>query len=543
MLLTLTVLPFFVLHRQMTSTPTSTPTFFGMDANLAAAYSSTQDWVSHLYHESIGDADGDDSPKVSKSYRQVRTDIANTTLALLYPPGLLGGYRNQVMRFTALVLYAKRQKLDQLYLPSVVWNTQARGNSSATTGSMVWYPIPMEMVFDVEYWNNRNNVAQSDLPLLVSELQNSDCWSPYSPAAVLSSTSLRRNNGSTAVVSPPPMHPLQRETLRQGWLQPIHNVTIGLLTNRLVSSDELTHPEQQQVFNLRRNDMLPLVEHCRHPVVYGGGIMAGRLWKDYLAASKKDQNRQEEQKETPEQSQKSSSLFQRVQTQLLQSLRPAPHWQEVAEDYCLQHLAGDQFLALHARIELEMMGHACGVNMERNLTRLLEHVGDFLENRTAADSHKEAIEGIFVAVSRDGMHEQGSSRYSKFQNYADENIQTLDRYTRGDVVNRQRLRNKYSILECGNDMMKRYYRDHPNVMDHGTLVEQAINFDVAVRAAYFIGVKGSSYSTDVWTTRYHAGKGDSNFEYTPTGIYPVENGGLPEPHGNCREKVKASSTK
>jgi hypothetical protein len=65
-----------------------------------------------------------------------------------------------------------------------------------------------------------------------------------------------------------------------------------------------------------------------------------------------------------------------------------------------------------------------------------------------------------------------------------------------------------------------------------------INFHVATEASIFVGVRGSSYSTDIWTTRFHLGKGDSNYEYTPDSIIQIDNGGLPPPHSNCKRKGK-----
>jgi hypothetical protein len=60
-----------------------------------------------------------------------------------------------------------------------------------------------------------------------------------------------------------------------------------------------------------------------------------------------------------------------------------------------------------------------------------------------------------------------------------------------------------------------------------------MNFYIATNATIFVGVARSSWSTDVWTTRYYQGKGATNFQYTPDGIIPVPNGGLPAAHKNC----------
>lgn len=156
--------------------------------------------------------------------------IEKGRLALLYPPGLVGGYRNQVIRFTALVDYAQKNNLD-LFLPSLLWTTQI-GNSSL--------PIPMEHVFDVDYWNTFD-----DLPKIVADLKgsSSDCWIPYNKSHL-------------------ELQPLRRASFQRGILGPM--------------------VDEYSKFRRQRVDWLPRVQHCQNPVVYGGGTQVGRLWKDTM---------------------------------------------------------------------------------------------------------------------------------------------------------------------------------------------------------------------------------------------------------------------
>ena len=44
------------------------------------------------------------------------------TLALLYPGGLIGGYRNQVLRLIGFVHYARENQMDAILLPSMLWS-------------------------------------------------------------------------------------------------------------------------------------------------------------------------------------------------------------------------------------------------------------------------------------------------------------------------------------------------------------------------------------------------------------------------------------
>jgi hypothetical protein len=196
-----------------------------------------------------------------------------------------------------------------------------------------------------------------------------------------------------------------------------------------------------------------------------------------------------------------------------------------------------KYLALHARIELEMMAHACGKDMEWNLTKIVQQVQELAASAATStrsddnngNTRSQKVQGLFVAVSRSGMQE-GGGLYRRFQAYADDNLQTLDRLVRGVTTN-----SPLPVFECGENMLQEYYQAHPDIPDHGSLLQSVINFDIAVNADIFVGVRKSSYSTDVWTTRYHQGKGDTNYEYTKSGTRQIENGGLPVPHINCKK--------
>eukprot|EP00957_Ditylum_brightwellii_P005215 398445-Ditylum_brightwellii.AAC.1 len=98
------------------------------------------------------------------------------------------------------------------------------------------------------------------------------------------------------------------------------------------------------------------------------------------------------------------------------------------------------------------------------------------------------------------------------------------------------LESKPSYVTCGEEKMKEWYssmKDEIEYNYYGSLIPMVIDFYIATEAAVFIGVSNSSFSNDIWTTRYYQGKGNKNFQYTPQGIIPVPNGGLPPPHGNC----------
>lgn len=72
-------------------------------------------------------------------------DPSHPTLALT-EPFFKGGFRNQAMRFHALVIEARNKNISQILLPSVRW-----GDAAGSTGTGL--PILHETLFDVGYWN------------------------------------------------------------------------------------------------------------------------------------------------------------------------------------------------------------------------------------------------------------------------------------------------------------------------------------------------------------------------------------------------------
>ena len=485
----------------------------------------------------------------------------SSTLALLYPPGLLGGYRNQFIRFTSLVAYSTKERLSYLFLPSLLWtttivtkaasadensNNNNDNNESSSLSQSHTVTIPMEYIFDIDAWNRYAlNMAPQDnkqqehhrqrLPIIVQEITDSDCWIPWNETdyyrqyhqekPVADEPQNQQGERRTLSLSSDLYHPgkLQQATLERGTIGAIASLTQPLVVEQNVENKTL---------NARRMDLLKQAQKaCNHPKVYGGGIMAGRLWNDHV-------NKYIDGK-TGE-----SNYPNNVDHEVLKALHPLPRWRQVSRDYCLGN-DNDNYLALHARVELEMLAHPCGREMERNLTNILQYTETFLNNETAnsnEEDNKGNVRTVFIAVWRDGIQD---SRYlPKFATWAENNIQALDRYTTTTKQNSKEeatttlLGGRYRVLECGTQMMDRYYVANPDVVNHGTLLEQVINFDLAVQARYFVGVAGSSYSTAVWTTRYYSGKGLTNYQYTPRGIVPVENDGLPNPHGNCKKRGK-----
>ena len=76
---------------------------------------------------------------------------------VLFDPRLLGGYRNQHMRFVAFVNFAVQNAIPQILLPSLRWGV-AQGAEKGNDA-------PFEYLFDVAYWNER--AEMEGLPRLV----------------------------------------------------------------------------------------------------------------------------------------------------------------------------------------------------------------------------------------------------------------------------------------------------------------------------------------------------------------------------------------
>uniref|UniRef100_A0A6U3RDY2 O-fucosyltransferase family protein n=1 Tax=Ditylum brightwellii TaxID=49249 RepID=A0A6U3RDY2_9STRA len=270
------------------------------------------------------------------------------TLALLYPPGMWGGYGNQRIRFTAFVRYAISNGITQLLLPSIYFSTMFEND--------VFYPIPMEEVFDVDHWNS----FQGDLPILVQSLQNdekSDCWTNSQhehPSADDLQATIERfapalNKEPKSGVQYVPSKMLLEVANRSNFLTPLVNLSVAITTGLAT----LGRPGK---IGLHPDDL-----KCSNPLVYGGGGGAGILWNDFVSKI-----RTNEADHMP------------LMKSISQALKPAQKWQEIAQQ-CLQnqhqstnsHLPPIPYFALHMRVELDMWHHKCGRDMEKNLSKYI----------------------------------------------------------------------------------------------------------------------------------------------------------------------------
>ena len=453
--------------------------------------------------------------KKTKRLQEASQDEIKPTLALLYPPGMIGGFRNQVIRFVALVHHAQSLNISQLLLPTILWSTQYEASGT-------FYPVPMEYLFDIDHWNSFSTTwdksstsEERPLPKLVSSLRNGDCWEQHEISPTNENGTTKNQNTTTSAIF---QFPLATRIFQESspFLKPLYNIS------RELALGKLPRPK------IRKLDLSPEVQHCRHPYVYGGGTGAGVLWNDYLTLPKVQPG------QPAASASKEANQTMALISQISRALIPSKRWRTVADQCILQTSCSHKleevggYVALHARVEVDMMIHKCGREMEKNLTKIFDYVDTFVKEFPTP-----LRQGVFVAVSRTGMLE--TTKNSAVNATAHENWNILKQRSISMLESSQSSSSKklVPIFECGEFWMDRWYGQQPEEPSYGSILPSMLNFYVATRADAFIGVAKSSWSTDVWTNRFYNGKGSSNYEYTPTGIRPLPNGGLPPPHKNC----------
>lgn len=253
------------------------------------------------------------------------TTTTTTALALAYPPGLVGGYRNQVIRLGGLLQYAQNNTISQLLLPTILFGTTYPNNHP-----QFFFPVPMDQLFDITHWNEN---FHNTLPTLVTTLSEPDCWDPQPRPRTLATTLDSHH---------PDLPPLTAQLLQDGtaFVTPLLPLTRQLLFEGNATRSSSINP--------RKMDVLPRVEHCQRPIVYGSGQGAGRLWNDMM------RNLKEEAQPRNDHPNGATLL-----SLLAQALVPLPQWRRVAEHCIRKHPAGEtnddafsSYIALHARVEV-----------------------------------------------------------------------------------------------------------------------------------------------------------------------------------------------
>jgi hypothetical protein len=195
-------------------------------------------------------------------------DPTAKTLALLYPTGLLGGYRNQAMRFIALTKRAIDYNISQMLLPTLVWSTKYPEDMFprrfSKKGMYLFWPIPFESLFDVDHWNSytngnirlqeeqKHNNLLIPLPRLVDSIDNGDCWIQ---------NTLEEEQEIQQLFNASPAPQLTKKIVNTlTMLRPTSQTTQDYLLGKI-------YPKKK----FRALQLRHLVKRCEHPFVYGGG--------------------------------------------------------------------------------------------------------------------------------------------------------------------------------------------------------------------------------------------------------------------------------
>ena len=672
--------------RQYVKNETTSTT--GTRTTKSATHDATTAFVDQIAAANNANSSHDNNKVSKKEQPRPNPDRFNNrkTLSLLYPAGLMGGFRNQAMRFIGLLKHAMDNDYDNILLPTTIWSSRYRE-------SRKFWPVPFDELFDVDHWNTffqpakfKNPQNQHfSFPILSyqpeEEIPNKVlCWQSKSSRSQQPSIKALANHNKTKSDLPLLTRRIlfgpegeNDETAKTKefletksdsrrtnfWLDPVKYETIEFLTG-----DKMRKTQH-------RVDASEKVRNCTHPHVFGGKTAV--LWNSYLQIAKTNQHGK-----VPNMPQ-----YQKLIETVDEALVPAKPWRILA-DRCVEHHLGlgwDDFrqeeedphaighdhgyIALHARVEPEMLSHKCGKDMNRNLATILDLVEllskDYNSPSGLSPKEKEygknalhytspisdtlrqqvhdpeqrhrRLKGIFVAVARDELQDEisfpkfhditrknlavlnqrsvsfddgGNQMYSKSlqtreaqqkqqQQGKEEKQKVMKAATIKSEDKRRRLQaendasppfTQLPLFECGEGWVKhafyeseerqqklltptsqkhkqypnnglyglynKYGPQHTSKDDNpnskptfpllplpqnyfGDLLPSLLNFWLAVRADVFVGVRKSSWSTDVWTTRYHMGKGDRNFEYTQDrGIMPIGNDGLPPPHKQCK---------
>ena len=411
--------------------------------------------------------------------------IADKVLGLVYPQGLTGGFGNQVLRLMSFVKYAFDNDFKYILVDSIQFETFTKDGHRT--------PIPFEVLFNVDHWN-----SMKSLPILVhyDDFSNLTCWTKIEKHKPNNDSDNDNDNDVDNIEDS-----ILEQAIDRGFFTPIYNKSKAIATG-----EDRSH--------FRGLDLLGEANTCEgRPTPYGSGNQGGRLWKDYVNIARRVKVKHEK-------------FPYEVDRNILLGLKLKKRFHDISMK-CSPKNTG--YLSIHARMEMDMIHHKCGVNMEHNLTSLLSHIDEFISTFEEADK----INFITIATSREKM-ESKKLGYNHFKAFADENLSVLNRYTRhkNNISDTNKI-NGRSVYECGEPLVNNYYKDNPNFADHGTILAMLVDFHVLVEANIFIGVRKSAFSNLIWTLRYYQGKGLYNYEYNRDGIFKIDNGGLPSPHGQC----------
>ncbi|KAL7550288.1 hypothetical protein ACHAWF_013531 [Thalassiosira exigua] len=461
-----------------------------------------------------------------------------------FDPYFMGGFRNQHMRFVALVAFARKHNITQILLPSLRWIDPYNKPKS----------IHHELLFDVPHWNS--NAERLGLPTLVR----------YDPN-VLEGSFASGRSGSSSVVpcwnDTSSLYSGMNESFFRHPTTMIRKVTTWNMIGqgdkkyshcrRTPGKDGENNPEKIQESS-RSGNSTGREHRFTHLIPHGGLISSGRLWWEYNGLQ--EHRRKASEKATIDgQEVQMHPEHVPVEKAMYEVMRPSRALRRAGESALRRAMPNAtaralgakrplRLLALHPRIEQEMLTHKCAEFMESNLTKVFERMQNFAAFRTAGDGGGGyRFDVVFVAVSSVEV-ERAHGRRGKLGMIMTENRNALRRAREHGLFG-DGSRAGIPIFESGTEsaIKVQFPRissvdkafddasfDTPASLGVLELVASIINFFTVVDAEIFVGVKGSTFSTDAFSVRYYQRKGEGGGENYIVGPSPV-NGGIQRLYG------------
>ena len=190
-----------------------------------------------------------------------------------------------------------------------------------------------------------------------------------------------------------------------------------------------------------------------------------------------------------------------------------------------------RILALHPRVEREMLEHQCSKLNENNLTKVFERIQNYhafldAQNDNDQNSTRYRFNMVFIAVSKSQILQQ--------MEYVEDSIRVIMNENRNMFLRAREFGlGGMPVFESGvhSASTVKFPRTAHTLRSHGDLEDGApplfdspetlgvlelvasiIDFFTAVRAEIFVGVRGSSFSTDVFSIRYYQHKSVGGLE-------------------------------
>jgi len=454
----------------------------------------------HNYEQQEQEREQEQQQQLQQQEQQQEDRVSSQKTLALLDPRLTGGFRNQHMRLTGFIIHAISQNISNILLDSLRYDDKEarlllqddQDHSTHTTTTTInnLGRIPFEDLFDVEEWNRvSKRVGTHILPQLVS-------YNPIDHPEWNPQTSLFH------VLGTQPLERIERNSFKQ----------IDIYPNYM--------------------------ENCTKPYAFGSGSRIGRrTWHTYMQY--KNLHPQE---------------LTRTDLALIEALQPSKAIRDAISSITHSHHNDDGhadddekgMLVIHPRTEIEMLQHRCSKHMTRNLTKIFQMVQEswfFSEyngttTTTTTTTSRSKYQQVYLCMSRSGLVDP--SIPIRLKSMTDQNLLAFDH------AMSHGLWNGTVQVHVGGES---FITSLGFPVDRIQTVAQVMNFFIAVQAKAFIGTFGSSYSTDVWTTRYGLAQrnkqqqrqlgedGDDgedpdpfNYFHGPNGIDKVGNGGLPPPH-------------